>query len=502
MPRTRAIRAAMIPAEPIPTAILLTISGLLMVISVLFSRASERFGVPVLLVFLVIGIAAGSEGIGGLPFEDYAFTFRVGMLALVLILFDGGLNTPIATLRRSLRPASVLATVGVAGTALLAALGARLCGFPWDQALLLGAVVSSTDAAAVFAVLRGSNLQVRRRVAATLELESGLNDPMAMILTIAVTRHMLGAEGPGWLMTLAGIVVQMGVGAGLGVALGLGGRYLLSRTQLPAGGLYPVLTLGLALLAFGAPTLFAGSGLLAVYLAAMVLGNGPIPYRAGIRRVHDAIAWFSQVAMFLMLGLLVFPSRLMEVALPGLGIALFLVLVARPAVVMACLAPFRFERREVLFTAWTGLRGAVPIILATYPVMAGAEGALRIFDVVFFVVVVNGLVPGGTIPLVTRWLGLEEPAAPPPPAVLEITSTREIKEELLSVYIHPAVAVCGMPLAEIPFPPGSAVMLVVRGPELIAPRGSTVLQAGDHAYVFCKPQDRMTIELLFGRSEA
>lgn len=490
----------MFPAEPIPTAVLLATCGALMGIAVLFSRASERIGVPVVLIFLIVGMAAGSEGIGGLYFDDYALAFRVGILALVLILFDGGLNTPLAEARRVLAPAAVLATLGVVGTAALAALGARLCGFPWGQALLLGAVVSSTDAAAVFSVLRGSGLQIRRRVALTLELESGLNDPMAMILTFALTQWIAGQGQPLWKSLLA-VPAQMAVGCGLGIGLGIAGRFLLRRARLPAGGLYPVLTLALACLAFGVPSLFFGSGFLAVYLAAAVLGAGPVPHRAGILRVHDAVAWFSQTGMFLILGLLVFPSRLLAVTWAGLGIAFFLVFVARPLVVLLCLLPFRFEPRELTYVGWVGLRGAVPIILATFPVMAGVEGAERIFDVVFFVVVVNALVPGGTIRWATRRLGLEAWQPPRPHAVLEISSAGELKGEVMSFYIEPAAAVCGVPVSEIQFPPGSAAMLVVRGQELIAPRGSTVLQPGDHVYVFCRPEDRSLVQLLFGRLE-
>lgn len=490
----------MFPAEPIPTAILLATCGALMGVAVLFSRASERVGVPVVLIFLVVGMAAGSEGIGGLYFDDYAFSFRVGILALVLILFDGGLNTPLASARPVLAPAAVLATLGVVGTAALAALGAKLCGFSWSQALLLGAVVSSTDAAAVFSVLRGSGLQIRRRVAMTLELESGLNDPMAMILTLALTGWLLGQGDPLW-KTLIGVPVQMAVGCALGVGLGYAGRFLLQRAHLPAGGLYPVLTLALACLAFGLPSLFFGSGFLAVYIAAALLGAGHVPYRAGILRVHDAVAWFSQTAMFLILGLLVFPSRLIDVAWTGLGIAVFLVLAARPLVVLLCLLPFRFEPREIAYVSWVGLRGAVPIILAAYPVLAGVEGAERIFNVVFFVVVVNAIVPGGTIRWVTRRLGLEAWHPPRPHAVLEISSTGDLKGEVLSFYIEPSAAVCGAAISEIPFPPGAAAMLVVRGQDLIAPRGGTVLQEGDHVYVFCRPEDRPLLQLLFGRAQ-
>lgn len=487
-------------SEPFATAALLAGFGALMAVSVLFSRASERSGVPVMLAFLAIGMLAGSEGIGRIPFEDYRFAFRVGTVALALILFDGGLNTSMATVRQAVRPAAVLATVGVVGTAALVAAAARVLGFSWAEGFLLGAVVSSTDAAAVFSVLRGSGLNLRQRVGATLELESGLNDPVAVILTVSLTDSLAGGEPVGWTLLLE-IPLQLAVGGGMGLALGHGGRWVLERARLPVGGLYPVLTVAVACLAFGLPTLVFGSGFLAVYVAAVVLGNSPIPYRSGLLRVHDAFAWFSQVAMFVMLGLLAFPSRLIDVWAVGLAVGLFLAFVARPLVVLACLLPFRFPIREAVYVAWVGLRGAVPIILAAFPVMAGAEGALRIFNVVFFVVVASALVPGGTVRWVTRRLGLESGEPPRPQAVLELHSSTPLDADVLSFYIEPAAAVAGARIAELPFPDGSAVTLIVRGRDLVAPKGATVLRPGDHVFVFCRREDRPLVQLLFGRLE-
>jgi cell volume regulation protein A len=488
--------------EPFATALLLATAGLLMGASVLFSRASHRIGVPIVLLFLVIGMLAGSEGIGRIQFDDYRFAFRLGSLALALILFDGGLNTPLAALRRTWAPAGLLATVGVALTALLIAIPAHLWGLTWPQALVLGAVVSSTDAAAVFAVLRGSGLQLKRRVGTTLELESGLNDPVAVILTTALTANLVhpGEVSAGRLVL--DVALQLAVGGALGVAIGRGGRVLLRRYPLPSGGLYPALTLALALLAFGVTTLLHGSGFLAVYLAGMVLGNGPLPYHAGLLRVHDALAWLAQIGMFLILGLLVYPSGLLEVAGPGLGLALLLAFIVRPLVVGLCLAPFRYPRREVLYIGWVGLRGAVPIVLATYPVLVGAAGADRIFHVVFFIVVVNALVPGGTVAWVTRRLGLQKAEPPAPHAVLAIESRLPLEGELMSFYIDEALVVSGVSLEDLDFPEGSSVMLIVRGNRLIPPRGSTTLQQGDHVYVLAQPEDQPLIQLMFGRPES
>ncbi|MEO7137067.1 MAG: potassium/proton antiporter [Gemmatimonadales bacterium] len=491
----------MTPHEPEATALLLATCGLLLAISVLFSRASQRFGVPIALLFLGVGMLAGSEGIGGIEFNNYQVAFRIGVLALALILFDGGLNTPLNAVRRAVGPAGVLATIGVAGTATLAAVGAHYLGLGWPEALLLGAVVSSTDAAAVFAVLRGSGLQLKRRVSVTLEVESGLNDPVAVILTTVLTQNLLTpGTAVGWRIPVE-IVVQMAVGTAVGLGVGYGGRYLLSRLALATGGLYPVMTLALGLVAFGIATLAHGSGFLAVYLAGLLLGNGPLPYRTGLLRVHDALAWLSQVGMFLILGLLVFPSRVLEVAPVGLAIGVLLGFVVRPLVVWLCLLPFSYPRREVLYIGWVGLRGAVPIVLATFPVLAGVPGAERLFDLVFFIVVVNAVVQGGSVGWVTRKLGLQSKEAPAPQAVLAIESRQPLQGELMSFYIDDALVVTGVPVADLPLPDGAAVALIIRGNALVPPVPGTTLQAGDHVHVIARPGDRAFIQLMFGRPE-
>jgi cell volume regulation protein A len=292
------------------------------------------------------------------------------------------------------------------------------------------------------------------------------------------------------------------IGGALGYAIGRGGRAMLGRFRLTAGGLYPALMLTLAFLAFGVTTIFHGSGFLAVYVSALVLGNGALPYKAGILRVHDALAWLSQIVMFLVLGLLVFPSRLASVAWVGLALALFLAILARPVVVALCLLPFGYKVREIVLIGWAGLRGAVPIILATFPVLAGAPGAERIFNVVFFIVVANAIVPGATVPWVTRRLGLESMEPPAPTAVLEIESIQPLSGRLSSFYIDEALAVAGVHLADLPFPEGAAATMIVRGSEIIAPKGSTILETGDHVYVLMRPEDEPTIMLMFGRPES
>ena len=488
--------------EPIPTAIALAIFGTLLVVSAAFSRAGTRLGVPLALIFLVIGTLAGSEGIGNIAFEDYALTYRIGTIALVLILFDGGLNTPLRAVRRVAAPAGVLATAGVVGTAALLAVGARLLGFSWPAALLLGAVVSSTDAAAVFALLRGSGVSLQKRVGATLEVESGANDPMAVILTTVVTMALVAGQAIDPLAITMTIVVQIVIGGASGLAIGYLGRGAMRRTQLNAGGLYAVMLIGLAFLAFAVPTLLNGSGLLAVYIAGIVLGNSRIPYKPGLLRVLDALAWLSQVTMFLIMGLLAFPSRLIAAAPSALLLAGLLTFIARPVVVWLCLLPFGYTKREIAFISAVGLRGAVPIVLATFPVLAGAPGAEDIFDIVFFVVVAGAIIPGAIVAPLARRLAVESVEPPAPQAALEIESMQPLNGEILSYYIDDALPIAGERLADIPFPPGTSVTLVLRGQDLVAPNGDTVITPGDHLYVFTREEDRAMIQLMLGRPES
>jgi cell volume regulation protein A len=480
------------------TAIVLALFGLLMGLSVIASRAAGRLSVPVALLFLGIGMLAGSDAVGRIAFENYALAFRLGTVTLIFILFDGGLSTTWSSVRRTVAPAALLATVGVVMTAAIVAVAAHLLGFAWIAAFALGAIVSSTDAAAVFSVLRGSRIELSKRLAATLELESGLNDPVAVILTVSFTGALIGEHVTAFHLALH-IGLELALGAVGGLAIGWGGRWLLARARPAAAGLLPVLTVALAFVAFGATTLVGGSGFLATYLAGIVLGNGPLPYRTGLLRVHDAMAWLGQVVMFLVLGLLSFPSRLWHVAPVGIALGLVLTLLARPLASLACLLPFRFRMREIAFVGWVGLRGAVPIILAIFPVLAGAPQGEHIFDVVFFIVVANALIPGATVRHAASRLGVEARGTPQPAALLEIASTLPLRSDVLTFYLEKQCAVAGARLADVPFPAQAAVMLIVRDEELVAPRGDTVLAAGDHVFVFCRREDRATLDLLFGR---
>jgi potassium/hydrogen antiporter len=479
-----------------------TAAGLLMISSILLGRTTNRIGVPALLAFLGVGMIAGEQGIGRIAFSDYRLSFNLGTLALLVILFDGGLNTPAKRLREAILPAAMLATIGVILTAVLTAIGARWFGFPWMQSLLLGAILSSTDAAAVFLIIRSAGIQLKRRPGAILELESGLNDPMAFLMTVTLTQGLVEHRAI-TINAATGVAASLIVGGCLGAAVGWLGRTMLGKLRPGAGGLYPVFTLAVAFLSFGLPALIDGSGLLAAYVSGIVMGAGRIPHSGSVRRVHDSIAWLAQLSMFLLLGLLVTPSELVTAAVPGLAVALVLTFLARPIAVLICLLPFRYPPRELIYIAVVGLRGAVPIILAILPIMSKASGAHQIFNVVFFSVIVNALIPGVMVGRLATWLRVATNEPPAPPAILEITSG-EILEggEIVSFHVEAVSAVAGSSVADLPLPSSCNVVLVIRGHTIIAPRDDTRIAAGDHIYLLCRPEDRPFINLIFGRQES
>ncbi len=482
------------------TGWILALGGLLLLVSSLLSRLGNRIGVPVSLLFLIIGMIAGADGPGGIWYDRFDVSYACGTTALVVILFAGGLNTNLAQIRSAVAPAAVLATVGVVGIAAVTAFGAHQLGMVWPEALLFGAIVSSTDAAAVFSVLDG--VPLRHRVARILELESGLNDPVAVILTTAATLNLAGEALPAWRLG-TDIVLQLVIGGALGIAAGTAARWLLRNVRLSTPALLPTVTVAIALVAYGVATEAGGSGFLAVYLAGIVIGNGRLPHQVTLQRFHESLAWLAQVAMFLILGLLVFPSQLPAVAGRGLLLALFLAIVARPLVVTICLLPFRYHWRERVCVAWLGLRGAVPIILATVPVLmigtphAPARDLIDEFDLVFFVVVVGSFIPGMTVRWLPRLLRLEEPLPPEPAASIDITTSEPMREEQRTFFIAPASPAADRVLSELPLPEDVTIMLIVRGGQLIAPRGTTRLVVGDHAFVLCAPHHVAAVAAVF-----
>jgi cell volume regulation protein A len=392
--------------------VLLTVVALLLIVSVLASKASNRTGIPALLLFLVIGMLAGSEGFGKIEYDNPLLTQSVGVVALTFILFSGGLDTNWSKIRGVLGPSLLLANLGVLiSTALMGVFAMFVLGFPLLEGLLLGAIVSSTDAAAVFSVMQSRDVQLRHNIEPLVELESGTNDPVAVFLTIGLIEFLTHGMSVGALVLDFGI--EMLVGAVAGYGFGRAMVFIVNRIQLRQEGLYPVLTIALMLLTYGGTTLLHGNGFLAVYIAGLVLGNAAIAHRRSILHFHDGIAWLMQIAMFLTLGLQVFPSQIVPVAGVGLLIAGFLLVVARPASVFLSLAFTRFTLRDKVLIAWMGLRGAVPIVLATYPLLAGLPRAGLIFNLVFFIVLSSVLLQGTTIPQLARWLGLEEPQLNP-----------------------------------------------------------------------------------------
>ncbi|HWP43448.1 MAG TPA: potassium/proton antiporter [Blastocatellia bacterium] len=458
---------------------ILLIAGILLLLSVLASKASDRLGVPALLLFLVLGMLAGSDGPGGIYFDNAWIAQSLGVVALVFILFSGGFDTNWKTVRPVLGRALLLSTLGVFFTAgLLGWFIISVLDFSPLEGLLLGAIVSSTDAAAVFSVLRAKSVFLKRDVKALLELESGSNDPMAVFLTAAITGLIMGPE-TSILSLVPMFFQQMILGAAIGYGMGTVAVTVFNRIRLEYQGLYPVLSLSLVALTYGLSDLLGGNGFLAVYLAGLVLGNNDFIHKKSLMRFHDGMAWLMQIMMFLTLGLLVFPSRLTPLIGIGLLVSLFLIFVARPVSIFALLVPARMNMREIVMVAWVGLRGAVPVILATFPLLAGVPQAEMIFNLVFFIVLTSVLLQGPTIPIMARWLGLDEPAEDRTIYPLEFVPTEGIKSVLEEIRIPEYSATAGRSIVSLGLPRGALIVLINRGNEFLIPSGGTVLEAGD-----------------------
>ena len=459
------------------------LAGVLLLLGIASSKFSARLGVPVLVLFLAVGMVAGSEGLGRIPFENYDLANSVGSVALALILFDGGLRTSLASVQRVWKPALALSTIGVLLTSLVTGLAAAwVLKLPLLQGLLVGSIVGSTDAAAVFAVLRTSGLKLPDRLTSTLEVESGSNDPMAIFLTLGLIGVITGGADTAQALTLL-FVAQFGVGTLAGLGVGRLATAAINRINLDYPGLYPLLALSFGLVAFGLAAVLGGSGFLAVYIAGIVIGSSSIVFRRGIFSFHDATAWLGQIVLFVMLGLLSFPSRLWAVAWEGLWIALVLILVARPLAVWMSAWPFQFRRRELTFLSWVGLKGAVPITLATFPLMAGVPQSPLIFNAVFFVVLVSAITQGWSLPLVARWLHIGRPADPTPALSVEINALRQVDGEILDYTVKERTHVAGQRLRDLALPDGVLVALILRGREVVMPRGTTVLMPSDHVFM-------------------
>ena len=483
---------------------LILVTGVLLLLGIASSKLSARLGVPVLVLFLLLGMLAGSEGVGGLHFEDYRLAHGVGTLALAMILFDGGLSTSLSAIRMAWKPSILLATWGVLVTSVITGVAAAwILQISWLEGLLLGSIVGSTDAAAVFSVLRSGGTSLSKRIAAVLEVESASNDPMAIFLTVGCIEVLLGnvAIGPGLIGLFAS---QMLIGGLCGVLGGYAAGWVVNRIELGTTGMYPVLISAFCLLTFGLAAQLGGSGFLAVYLAGVVIGNRPLVFQRGIRLYHDAIAWLSQIVMFVVLGLLCFPSRLLDVAGKALLISVVLILIARPFAVLLSTFAFRFTWKELTFMSWVGLKGAVPITLATFPLMlATAEKPLQatlLFDVVFFIVVVSAVVQGTSLAPVARWLGLERPRDPEPPVTLEISSLQHIQGEVVDYAVSENSRAAERLVKDLALPEGAVIALIARGDQIIPPQGNTSIRAGDHVILVLRPGIQPLVNQIFGRN--
>jgi cell volume regulation protein A len=483
-----------------PFETILLIGALFLVASVFASKASDKLGFPSLLLFLAIGMIAGSEGPGGLYFDNAYVAQSIGVVALVYILFYGGMDTDWKEIRPVLWQGISLATIGVLITSVLVAVFAmKVLGFSWLQGMLLGAIVSSTDAAAVFSILRSRGLSLKGRSKSIIELESGSNDPMAIFLTTSIVALMGSPESS--VLTMAGAFFQqMTFGALLGY---FGGRFLqfsLNRINLSYDGLYPVLSIAMVMLIYAVTARVGGNGFLAVYLAGLVAGNGRVTHKRSLTQFHDGIAWLMQIAMFVVLGLLVFPSQLAPVALTGLWVSVFLIVIARPVAVFLSLLPFQLSIRDRLFISWVGMRGAVPIILATFPMLANTPNSQIIFNMVFFVVLSSVMVQGTFMGHVSRLLKLEVPRPQSSRNPLEIDATSNLQNELITLDIGSTSQVVGKRVMDLTLPENTLIILS-GAPQALAPAtGRTVFKGGDRVVLLTKKSDIGALQTSFGAS--
>lgn len=467
------------------------------VLGVFSSLIASRVGAPLLLVFLLVGLLAGEEGPGGIQFDDFYATYVVGSAALAVVLFDGGLRTRLAAFRGAFYPAASLATAGVLITAALVGIvAALLLKLSWIEGLLVGSIVASTDAAAVFFLLRAGGQQLKRRVAATLEMESGTNDPVAVFLAILLVQLILSSGQTSALLIFLAVLREAALGGLVGVAGGFAISFALNRISLPSG-LHPLLVVASALFIYALTAVIGGSGFLAAYLAGIVLGNRPVRAFASITAFHDTLTWLCQIVMFIMLGLLVTPSKLVPFLFAAFAISFFLIFIARPVAVWLCLMPFGFRPAEKVFISWVGLRGAVSIFLAAIPTLSGVPNAEIYFSVAFVVVVVSLIVQGWSLTSVGRTLGvaLEDPA--PTVKRIEIDLPGQLDEELVGYPIVEGSPVVGHGT----WPAWAKPVLIVRNEAILSPQDAGALQVGDYGYFLAPPQRVERLDRLFAPHE-
>jgi potassium/hydrogen antiporter len=461
------------------------------------ARFSDNLGVPTLLLFIIVGIMAGSEGPGGIYFDDATLAQSIGIIALIFILFSGGLDTKWIETESALKPALLLSTVGVFLTALIVAVFISLIfnvDFLWG--FLIGSIVSSTDAAAVFSLLRTRKITFKGNLRPLLELESGSNDPMAIFLTIGSIELIRNPEA-GFFSILLLFIMQMGIGAAFGFGLGKLIVFSINKLKFNYGGIYPVYTIAMCLLVYSLTAVMGGSGFLAVYIAGIIVGNSIIVHKNGTMRFFDGLAVLSQITMFLTLGLLVFPSELAKITFTGLMVAGVLIFIARPVSVFISLAFVKINWREKLLVSWIGLRGAVPIILASFPLIAGVENSLMIFNVVFFIVITSVLIQGWTITPAAKLLNLSMEYKGDREIPLTFELPGDSDTELIDLIVPYNSKMTGRSIVDIKFPADSRIVLIWRDNQSIIPTGSTILEAADTLLILVNKNNLDKIRKIF-----
>lgn len=482
--------------EILQTDSLILFIAILFIFGVVTTKFSARLGVPALVLFIGIGMLIGSDVLGLIYFDDAGIAQLIGIFALIVILFEGGLQTNWSTLKPVIKPALSLATIGVLITTLLIAVAAKyILSVDWDLALLFGAIVGSTDAAAVFAVLKDQPIQ--KRLGATLEAESGSNDPMAVFLTVAMIEWITNTNANVFQLIFT-FFLQMGLGLLLGVILGKLAVSAINRINLDSSGLYPIFAISFALLTYGITSFLNGSGLLAVYIVAIVIGNADIAYRYSVFRFSEGFAWMMQILMFVILGLLVFPSELFtwDIMWQGIVISVILMVLARPIAVLCATVTMKFKAKELLFLSWAGLKGAVPIVLATFPLLAGVVGSQQIFNIVFFVVLTSCLIQGTTIPVLADKLALFGPKKTAPIHTLELISLGKANAEMIEYEMEEEAAIIGKTLNDIIFPEDTLINAIIREEHLVTPTGDTVIEPGDLLYILTSRKSKKPLRLL------
>lgn len=462
---------------------IILIGSLLMLFSVFAGKTSYRFGVPTLLLFLGVGMLAGSDGIGKIQFSDPGIAQFVGVFCLNIILFSGGLDTNFKAVKPILREGIVLSTVGVLLTALtLGTFVHAVSDFTLMESMLLGSIVSSTDAAAVFSILRSKSLALKANLRPTLELESGSNDPMAYVLTITFLSLVTQPDQEIWRVLLK-FIQQMAVGAVAGFGLGYISKLIINRISLSFEGLYPVLVISLMFLTFSGTEAIGGNGFLALYICGVYLGNQALMHKKSILQIFDGLAWLAQIVLFLTLGLLVFPKQVIAVTGIGMLISLFLIFVARPVSVFISLLPFKMKMRRRWYISWVGLRGAVPIVFATYPLLAGIEQASMIFNIVFFISVTSVIIQGTTLGPVAKWLHVALPEKVKPASPTDKIILERPKTEVREIDVAELSPAANKKIVDLKIPGDSNIAIIKRENKYITPTGSTRLLAGDRLII-------------------